>query len=76
MSETIALPKEVNAQRTITYRVDDEFLKELAECYEVEVSEVTLEMLMDYVKEIAWEDIAYSQYGIIFLDENGDEINV
>ena len=69
------LPKEVHAQRTISYNIDDELLGSLAEINDIDVIEVTLEQIMEYIKDLAYEDISSAWVDVVFLDENGKEIN-
>jgi hypothetical protein len=69
------LPKEVHAQRTITYKIDDELLESLAENNDINVAEVTLEHIMEYIKDLAYEDINSAWADVVFLNENGKEIN-
>lgn len=68
------LPREINAIRTVTYRVDKDLIESVAETNEIETDEVTLEHLMDLVSDWAVEDLASIHNGIIFRDERNNEI--
>jgi hypothetical protein len=67
------LPKVITAQRSISYTIDEDFLSDMAESNECEVSEITLEMIVELIAE--WADESFNDYiPTHFYDDEGNEI--
>ena len=69
------LPERVNAIRTVTYNVASivETIVEM-NAGDVKAEDVTLEEVLDIIAEWATEDLANSRTGIIYQDQNGEEL--
>lgn len=72
---TETLPESITAMRTVTYDVR-QIIEDLAECHDKKEEEITLADVVDYIHDLAIEDLATSRMGIIFQDENGGEIDL
>ena len=69
------LPERINAMRVVSYNVASivETLVEM-NAGDVKAEDVTLEEVLDIIGEWAVEDLANSRVGIIYQDENGEEL--
>ena len=70
------LPERINAVRAVTYNVAsiEETIVEM-NAGDVKAEDVTLEEVLDIIAEWATEDLASSRVGIIYQDENGEEVD-
>ena len=70
------LPERINAIRTVTYNVASivETIVEM-NAGDVKAEDVTLDEVLDIISEWATEDLASSRMGIIYQDEDGEELN-
>jgi len=68
------LPKVVKATRTVNYKVDNDLITSIAESQDIELDEVTLEQILEWVSDWAVEDLASANVEIVFRDEDNDEI--
>jgi len=66
----MSLPERINAIKTVTYDVPA-----IVESLEgMGMEDIDLDVVMEYIQEWVFEDLGDS-YGIVFQDENGEELN-
>lgn len=69
---TKLMPESITATRAVTYDTK-EIIQDLAEAYEKPESEITLDEVMEWVKDNAEEDLTCWN-GAIYRDQDGKEI--
>ena len=67
------LPTRITAMRLMSYDVR-QIANDMAEASEKDISEITLDDVMNAVADYATEDLASSYIRIIYQDENGVEL--
>ena len=67
------LPERINAIKTVTYDVT-QVVESLQAMNDDDTYEPTLQEVLDYIEDWIFEDLD-GPYGVIYQDENGEELN-
>ena len=75
METKTKLPERITALVAVTYDVR-QIVEDLTAWEDVEPESVTLEQVMERVKDYATEDVFNARNEIVFQDENGNEVEL
>lgn len=75
MKTQTKLPERITALVAVTYDVE-QIVEDLTQWKDVEPDSVTLEQVMERVKDYATEDVFDAGNEIVFQDEQGNEVEV